>query len=159
MVSPLWPYPTGWWNPQVVKISAALPAQGAWDTPLELRSDYAMHLMLHFTYTRGAAGGAFDWQFETSPYSIVGLVPTGASEWVTEAIFAAGAVALGADSQDNVQRDYQTYGSQGAAAEDFSFDIALDGNVERYRVRARESADGITATPGTLQITGELRIR
>ena len=158
-MDPRWSYPTGWWNPQVVKISAALPAQGAWDTPLELRSDYAQHLTLFFTYTRGAAGGAFDWQLEATPLSIDALAPTGAAIWHTEAIFAAGAVALGADTQDNVQRDYQTYGSQGAAAEDFSFDIALDGNVERYRVLARESADGVVGTPGTLQITGELRIR
>ena len=76
---------------------------------------------------------------------------------MTEAIFAAGSVVAGADTQDNVQRDYQTYEATGAAAEDFVYDIALDGNVERYRVRARES--GVTGTPGTLQITGELRIR
>lgn len=156
----LWPIATGWWNPQNVRPIAALT--GTWDAaPVELRSDYAQHLMLHFTYQQGAqsAGGAFDWQLETSPYSIAALVPTGGSEWVTEAIFAAGVVALGADTQDNVQRDFQTYGSQGAAAEDFSFDIALDGNCERYRVRARESADGDVEAPGTLQITGELRIR
>jgi len=159
MVSPLWPYPVGWANPQVVKISAALEAAGAWDTPLELGSAYAQHLTLHFTYTRGAAGGAYDFQFQHSPYSIAALVPTGASEWITEAIFAAGAVALGADTQNSVQRDYQTYGSTAAGAETVSYDIALDGNVERYRVRARESADGVVGTPGVLQITGELRIR
>jgi hypothetical protein len=124
-----------------------------------LRSDYAQALTLHFTYTRGAAGGAYDFQFQHSPYSQASLVFAGASEWITEAIFAAGAVVLGADTQDNVQRDYQTYGSTGAGAETISYDIQLDGNVERYRVRSRESADGVIGTPGTLQITGELRIR
>lgn len=157
-MDPFFSYPVGWANPQVVRVSAALPAASAWDTtPLELLSDYAMHLHLQFTYTRGGAGGAFDWQLETSPYSVVALVPAGASEWVTEAIFAPGAVVAGADTTNNVQRDLQTYTATGAGAEDFVFDVALDGNVERYRVRARES--GAEQAPGTLQITGELRIR
>ena len=154
------PYPKGWANPQVVRASAALPAAGAWDaSPTELVSDYVRNLTLHFTYTRGAqaAAGAFDWQLEVSPYSSVALVPTGASEWVTESIYAAGAVALGADTQSRVQREYQTYGSQGADPEDFVYGpIDLGRNVERYRIRARESADGDTGTPGTLQITGQV---
>jgi len=156
-MDPLWSYPTGWQNPQTVKASAALPAAGAWDTPVELVSSYAMHLHLQFTYTRGAAGGAFDWQIETSPYAVAALVPAGASEWMTEAIYAAGAVVAGADTTDNVQRDLQSYESTGAGAEDFVFDIAIDGNVERYRVTARES--GVVGTPGTLAIVGQLRIR
>ena len=85
------------------------------------------------------------------------LVPAGASEWLTEAIYAPGVVAAGADTTSNIQRNLQTYTATGAGAEDFVFDIALDGNVERYRVRARES--GAEQAPGTLQITGELRIR
>jgi hypothetical protein len=114
-------------------------------------------ITLSFTYTRGAAGGAFDWQMEASIYAIAGNVPAGASEWVTEALFGAGGVVLGVDTQSRSQREYQTYGSTGAGAEDFAFGpIALRGNIERLRVRARESADGITATPGTLQITAEL---
>jgi len=78
-------------------------------------------------------------------------VPTDASEWVTEAIKAAGAVVAGADTTSLVQRDSQSYTSQGAAAEDFSFGpIELNGTVERIRVRAAES--GVVGTPGTLQI-------
>jgi len=159
-MDPLWPHPTGWSNPQTVRASAALPAAGAWDTsPTELVSAYARWLSLHFTYTRGAAGGAFDWQLEVSPYSGTTTVPAGASEWVTQSVYAGGAVALGADTQSNVQREYQTYGSQGAAAEDFVYGpLELAGNVERYRVRARESADGVQGTPGTLQISGELTL-
>jgi len=157
-MDPLWPHPTGWANPQIARVSAVLVA--TWDAaPLELVSAYARYLNLHFTYTRGAVGGAFDWQLEVSPYSVAALVPAGASEWVTEAIYAGGAVALGADTQSRVQREYQTYGSQGAAAEDFVYGpIELAGNVERYRVLARESADGDVQTPGTLQITGQLSL-
>ena len=159
-MDPLWSHPTGWANPQTVRASAALEAAGAWDpAPTTVLSAYATHLLLNFTYTRGAAGGAFDWQLETSIYSVAALVPAGASEWVTEPLFAGGAVVLNADSQSNVQRNYNTYGSTAAGAEDFHFDIDLFGNVERYRVIARESADGVVGTPGTLAIVGELRIR
>ena len=65
----------------------------------------------------------------------------------------AGAVALGADTQSREQREYQTYGSQGAAAEDYQIDFELQAPYERIRIRARESADGDQNNPGTLQIT------
>jgi hypothetical protein len=108
-------------------------------------------ITLGFTYTRGAAGGAFDWQIEYSQYSLAALVPAGASEWVTEAIYAAGAVAAGADTTSLVQRELQSYQATGAAAEDFLYGpIEIDGTVERIRILARES--GVVLTPGTLQI-------
>lgn len=139
-------------NVQEARASAALPAAGAWDaTPTAMPCPYFENVTLSFTYTHGAAGGAFDWQIETSPYSVAANAPAGASEWVTESIYAAGAVAAGADTTSLVQRELQSYTSQGAAAEDFSFGpIDLGGTVERIRVRARES--GAVGTPGTLQI-------
>ena len=137
---------------QEARASAALPAAGAWDAaPTELVCPGFDEVNLAFTYTRGAAGGAFDFQIETSPYSLTANVPAGASEWVTEAIYAAGAVAAGADTTSLVQRELQSYTSQGAAAEDFSYGpLKLGATVERIRVRARES--GVVQTPGTLQI-------
>jgi hypothetical protein len=111
-------------------------------------------MTMHFTYTRGAAGGAFDFQLEISIYSIAGLVPAGGAEWVTMALYAPGPVAPGVDSDSRVQREYITYTSQGAAAEDFYFPVELNKAVERVRVRARES--GVVGTPGTLQITAIL---
>lgn len=160
MVDALWPIVTGWWNPATARASAALPAAGAWDAaPTELGSAYSTHLTLFFTYTRGGNTGAFDWQLETSPFSIDALAPAGSAVWFTEPLFAGGLVALQADSQSHVQRNYNTYGAVAGAAEDFHFDIDLNGNVERYRVRARESADGDTDNPGTLAIVAELRIR
>ena len=149
-------HPRGYSNPVVLRISAALPAAGAWDaTPVESFSTNAKDLTLSFTYTRGAAGGAFDFQLETSIYSVVALAPAGAAEWVTEAIYAAGAVAAGADTTSLVQRELQTYTSQGAAAEDFVYGpIEISGTIERIRCRARES--GVVGTPGLLQITAEM---
>ena len=150
-------HPRGWTNPVDARATAALGAAGAWDaTPTEFFVSGAQNLTLGFTYTRGAAGGAFDFQIEVSLYAVVGNAPTGAAEWITESVYASGAVAAGADTQSRIQREYQTYASQGAAAEDFAYGlIALNGTIERVRIRARES--GVVGTPGTLQISGELR--
>jgi hypothetical protein len=147
-------HPRGWTNPVNLRANAALAA--AWDAaPTESFSSGAHNLTLSFTYIRGAAGGAFDWQLEVSIYSVVGNVPAGASEWVTESVYASGGVAAGVDTQSRVQREYQTYQATAAGAEDFVYGpIALNGTIERVRVRARES--GIPGTPGDLQITGEL---
>ena len=149
-------HPVGWQNPVVMRVSAALAAAGAWDaTPTASFCSGAAHFLLSFTYTRGAAGGAFDFQIEVSPYSITANAPAGAAEWVTESLYASGAVAAGVDSQSRVQREYQTYASTGAGAEDFVYGpIAVNGTIERVRVTARES--GVVGTPGTLQITMEL---
>ena len=147
-------HPRGWVNPVDLRASAVLTA--AWDVaPTESFTSGAQNLTVSFTYTRGAAGGAFDWQLEVSIYAVVGNVPTAASEWVTESLYSAGLVAAGADTQSRTQREYQTYASQGAAAEDFVFGpLALNGTIERVRIRARESGD--EQNVGTLQIAGEL---
>jgi hypothetical protein len=150
-------YPPGFTNPVIMRASAALPAAGAWDaTPTAVFCSQADNIAVAFTYTRGAAGGAFDWQIEVSLYGVAADVPAGASEWVTESVYAAGAVAAGVDTTSLVQRELQSYTSQGAAAEDFVYGpIALNGVVERIRIRARES--GVVLTPGTLQITAVLK--
>ena len=149
-------HPRGWVNPVNLRVSAALEAAGAWDvTPTVSFSSGAQNFTLAFTYTRGAAGGAFDWQLEVSPYAVVGNAPAGASEWITESVYASGAVAAGVDTTSGVQRELQSFTSQGAAAEDFVFGpIALNGTIERIRVTARES--GVVGTPGTLQISATL---
>ena len=141
------------------RASAALAAAGAWDaTPTEIKTSYAKDMTLNFTYTRGGVGGAFDWQLETSIYSVAALVPAGAAEWVTQSIYQAGGIvapAAGADTTSLVQRELQSYTSQGAAAEDFDFGpIPLNGTIERVRIRARES--GVVLTPGTLAIVALL---
>lgn len=149
-------HPTGWVNPVNLRASAALTAAGAWDAaPTESSCMNAQNISLAFTYTRGAAGGAFEFQIEVSIYALAGNAPAGASEWVTQSLYEADAVAPGADSTSEVQREMQTYTSQGAAAEDFVFGpLALNGTIERIRVRTRET--GVIGTPGTLQVAAEL---
>lgn len=149
-------HPTGWVNPVNLRVSAALGAAGAWDAaPVESFCSNAQNISLGLTYTRGAAGGAFEFQMEVSLYAVVGNAPAGAAEWITQSLYEAGAVAPGVDATSEVQREQQTYTSQGAAAEDFVFGpLALNGTIERIRVRARET--GVVGTPGTLQISAEM---
>ena len=149
------PHPVGFSNPVTIKASAALPAAGAWDTPTIHAVAGAGSIVLSLTYTRGAANGAFDFQVQTSIYAIVGNVPAGAGEWANEAIYAAGAVVAGVDTTSLVQREFERYTSQAAAAETFTFGpIELGHVIERLRVTARES--GVVGTPGTLAIVAEL---
>ena len=148
-------YPVAWVNPVTMRASAALPAAGAWDaTPTEQNVAGAGSVTFSLTYTRGAAGGAFDFQIQSSIYSIAGNVPAGAGEWADEAAYAIGAVGAGADTQSRVQAEYQTFQATGAAAETFTFGpIDLAHTIERLRVTARES--GVVGTPGTLAIVME----
>lgn len=145
------PYPKGWLNPVAFRADAILTA--AWVVSGETNIAYATGATLGFTYERGAAGGGFDWQIEVSPYSVAALVPAGFSEWITESIYAAGAVPGAADVASLVQREYQTYQSVGAGDEDFVYVLELPTPIERIRIRVRESADqGIPGTPGSLNV-------
>ena len=136
---------------QEARASAALPAAGAWDTPTELNVSGAQWITTIFTYTRGAAGGAFDWQMEHSIYSLAANVPAGANEWSDESVLQLGVVAAGVDTQNLIQECYTTYTSNVAGADSFSVgQVELGGTIERVRFRCRES--GVVGTPGTLQI-------
>jgi len=62
-------------------------------------------------------------------------------------------VALGADTQSDVTREFQTYKSTGAGDEDFAYSLELPTPVERIRIRVRESAaDGVPGTQGNLNV-------
>ena len=150
------PHPVAWENPVTMRASAALPAAGAWDAaPTEQNVAGAGSVMLSFTYTRGAAGGAFDFQIQSSIYSIAANVPAGAGEWATESLNAPGAVFINQDADSDVQREYTTYGATAAGAETFTFGpILLSHTIERIRVTARES--GVVGSPGTLALVMEV---
>ena len=148
-------HPPGWVNPVILRVSGALAAAGAWDAaPLESSAMGASGISISFTYTRGAVGGAVDWQIEVSLYGVAADAPAGAAEWISESLYSAGVLTAGADVQSRVQREYQTYQSQGAAAEDFVYALGLSTPIERIRVTCRES--GVIGTPGTAQITAIL---
>ena len=148
------PFPVAIQNPAILRISAVLLGAGAWDAaPLEFSVTNFNKFTLQFTYTRGAVGGIFDYQIQTSIYSVAALVPAGAGEWGDEVIYGAGPVVVAADTPSVIATEFQRYGSQGAAAETRSVGpMDLAEGIERLRIRAREN--GVVGTPGTLQLTG-----
>ena len=147
----MYPHPRGWANPVTLRADGILTP--AWVASGETNIWTATGVTLGFTYERGAAGGAVDWQLEVSPYSVAALVPAGFSEWISESVYSAGAVVLGADTQSDVTREFQTYKSTGAGDEDFAYSLELPTPVERIRIQVRESAaDGVPGTPGNLNV-------
>lgn len=137
---------------QTVRASAALPAAGAWDAaPTELFISGADVVTIQFGYTRGAAGGAFDFQLQTSIYAVAANVPAGAGEWADGMAYSVGVVAAGVDTASAMQAEYVVCQATGAAQEVFQFTLqALGGTVERLRIPCRES--GVVGNPGTLAI-------
>jgi len=137
---------------QTARANAALEAAGAWDAaPTEMICPGYWTFSLHLNYARGAAGGAVDVQIQTSAWSQTANVPAGVSEWQTQAIYSSGAVAAGADTTSNIQRELITYTSTAAGDESWIYGpVALDGAAERMRVRCRES--GAVGTPGEMYI-------
>lgn len=138
-------------NPVTVRAAAALAGAGAWDvTPTEIACAGFNWVMFYFTYTRGAANGAMDFQIHTSPYS---ADLAGVEDWFFQSVYAAGAVAVNVDTTSNIQRELVTYGATAAGAETFNYGpVSLDGTVERIRIRCRES--GATEDPGDCHIVG-----
>ena len=127
------------------RASAALPAAGAWDaSPTEIVTAGMDSIRIVCTYTRGAAGGAFEIAPETSGES------SGAT-WERTTIYSGGGVVINTDTTSSLQREGMEYGATAAAAEAITYGpIALDGTVERMRIPARET--GVVGNPGTLEI-------
>ena len=147
----LYAHPRGWANPVVMRADGILT--NAWVVSGTTNVWTATGITFGFTYERGAIGGAVDWQIEVSLYSVAANVPAGFSEWITESVYSAGAVAAGADTQSHVQREYQTYKSTGAGDEDWVYTLELPTPIERIRILVRESAvDGVPGTPGNLNV-------
>lgn len=138
---------------QVARASAALPAAGAWDAaPTELFCGGADSVTIQFSYTRGGAGGAFDFQLQTSVFSLAANIPAGAAAWADGMAYGVGGIVAGADTASVMQAEVITCQATGAAQEVFQFALqGLGGVIERLRIPCRES--GLVGTPGTLAIS------
>lgn len=133
-------------NQQIVRVSSALPAAGAWDQSVIQIPDFDKVVLL-FEYTRGGAGGGFEIMLEASLDGV---------DYYSTSIYAGGAVVDNADSTSQVQREIIKYGSTAAAVERFLLGPVLTGGVFDYlRVSAREEGD--VAHPGTLEIMAGLK--
>ena len=130
---------------QTARVSAVLPAAGAFDAaPLEMPCPGFDHVTLFINYTRGGAGGDMQFRLEANADASGGT-------WQRGAVYSPGAVASGADTLSNLQRDTIEYGSTAAGVEGVVYGpLQLRGGVERLRVACAES--GAVGTPGTCQI-------
>ena len=129
---------------QTARVSAVLPAAGAFDAaPLSMPCPGFDFVTLFFRYERGGAGGDMQFRIEANPDAAGGI-------WHQASLYAAGAVASGADSLSNLQQEAIEYGSTAAAIESFVYGpLELRGGVERLRVACAES--GAVGTPGTVE--------
>ncbi len=134
---------------QVARAAAALEAAGAFDpTPTEMPCPYMDWVTFYISYTRGAAGGDMQFRVEVSPYSVD---RAGVEDWFRASLYAGGAVASGADSLSNLQRNAVEYGSGGAGIESVVYGpLSLLKTAERIRIACAES--GAVGTPGTAHI-------
>lgn len=134
---------------RTMRAAAALAAASAWDAaPLEIPCIGFQHVTFYITYTRAAAGGDLQFRIEVSPYS--SDLPV-VEDWFRASLYSAGAVASGADTLSNLQREAVEYGSTAAGAENLVYGpLELRGTVERIRIGCRES--GAPGTPGNAHI-------
>ena len=128
---------------QTARAAAALAAVGAWDAaPVAMTCGDFHFVTLYMKYTRGGAGGSFDFRIDVSPDK---------TNYYQTAIYAPGAVVAGADTGSDIQREHINYQATAAGAESFVYGpIELRGTVEAMRVVAREV--GAVGTPGTLGV-------
>jgi hypothetical protein len=129
---------------QTARASAALPAAGAYDAaPTEMHCVGFETCALFISYTRAGVGGDMQFRVEVSPDS------TGAV-WHRSSLYAPGAVASGADSVSNLQREDVEYGSTAAGLEAVMYGPFDLRGASRMRVPCCES--GAVGTPGTAAI-------
>ncbi len=151
-------HPVALQNPVTVRAYAALPAAGAWDaTPTELACAGFIWVSLYLAYLEDAqgTGGAVDIALHVSPFDADASASAAARAWMQQSLYAPGVLAISVDTQSRFQREYITYGHTAAAAvpENWVYGpLRLADGVERIRIPARESADGDTANPGSLEI-------
>jgi hypothetical protein len=148
-------HPRGWVNPVTFRASAILTA--AFVSGPIVAVAFARGMTLHATYTRGAVGGAFDMQFQSSIYGVAADVVAGSGEWSIATLLASGVLVPGVQVASDLQGEYVTYKEEGTgAAETRTYSLTFSEPIERLRIYARESVTGIPGTPGTLALIAEV---
>lgn len=135
-------------NEQTARVSAALPAAGAWDTaPLELMCPTFDTFTLFCSYSPvSQSANAFELKIEVS---------RDGSNWYQAAVYAGGAVPGAADVVSRFQREILLYAiTQLADRERMVLGpLAIAGAPDYIRITARESTtDGDVDNPGILEV-------
>lgn len=136
---------------QTARAAGVLLAAGAWDVaPTELNCPDADYVMLYIFYDadNAAAGPGVGLRMELSPDSSADVVN---DRWARVTVYDPGAVAFGADTISNIQRDEIQYGAVAVTEEVITYGpIHLGRTVERFRVACAEVGDA--ANPGSVEV-------
>lgn len=130
---------------KVARVSAALPAAGAYDTaPIVMLGSSFEKVTFFLKYKQGAAGGKVRMKIEVSPFS-------SGSVWYQLSAYSVGVITPGADLVSPLQAQLIEFDPVGANDEFVIFGpVSLESAVHRVRVAAAES--GVVGTPGTCEI-------
>lgn len=133
--------------PVTIRASAALPAAGAEDVPIEIPTGGYGYLVVQGVYTRGAVGGGFHLRVQIA--DTVG----GVDYWVERTLNDSGVFAAGTPAVDGgVPRRYSRYATSANAEGERDVVIQI-GGADKVRIYAKEI--GVSATPGVLAIYGK----
>lgn len=130
----------------VARVSAALPAAGAFDAaPTEFSVAGFSYMSIYLTYTEGAGGGSVGTVVEFSDVSSGG-------NWYRESLQDQDpAVAGGANTVVPIQAIVRVFDPLTANAERIKIGlIPIERNAERARIPASEI--GVAGTPGIAEI-------
>jgi hypothetical protein len=144
------PISTVYLDEQVARVSAILPAAGAFDPiPLHLVCAGFTHMMLFISYTKGGqAAGAMQFRVEQTHDGIDIVAPI----WYQGSVLGINLVVSGVVSTDNLQRERIQYGATAGAIEHYMFGpYALQEAIEQIRIPCCEI--GEIANPGIVAIT------
>jgi hypothetical protein len=128
----------------IVRASAALAAQGAYDTPIVIYTLNRRYALLMCSYTRVVALGAVLTRVEAC------ITIANTDVWGYAAMVAPDALASAQDTQVQMQRTRpHRYDSTDAGAEIYYIVFDL-GRVPKFRVSCAEI--GVKASPGTMAV-------
>ena len=135
--------------PIVLRAFTALPAAGAYDTPVPTAIVGSVHATIFGEYTQGAPTGSVRLRIEVSPFSADQTAP--ALTWFPMTSFGQGVPAAGALTASIIEPEVVTFDPVTANREGFIFDVAVPASAERIRVSVAEL--GVVGTPGSCALT------
>ena len=136
-------------TPKIIRAESTLPAAGAFDTSAPIACNSFKQITFHFTYIRGAAGGALTYKVEFTN----SLTPS-PGLWKQVAEFSPPAIVAGTDSLIPTQRTAFKYVSTAAGREGF---MSPAFNVSGNFVRISVAESGVVITPGEASVDIYLR--
>ena len=131
--------------PTVNRVFAALPAAGAYDTPVESFIIGSVQATICGEYTEGVAGGSVRLNAEVSPYGDDVAAP--ALSWFPVTAYGQVAVVAGNLTASLLEPEVWTFDPVTVAREGFILTFDIPASMARVRVAVAEL--GQVGTPGS----------